>query len=375
MPKVFISYRRADAPGHAGRLFDQLSREFGSEAVFMDVDDINPGVDFERHLRFILEHVNIFVVVIGPKWDSRTEKGERRLEDPNDYVRLELEGALTHKAFIVPVLVWGSSMPSRERLPESIRGLAAFNAFECRDQQWTSDAVRLVAFLKTYGGTSRPDQVPLTMPLRTLRRRLQDAPPALRRELTKEYLEEKFALLVLLPVFCSLGIQLAVDGVLGRIFDIAPYNNDDPVRWLRQLLAGFGVGLLLVAAMALWSRLKARGSNATGDGGKVSERTVRLTGELTTAQREAAARLTPRVAGAWQAGQCLVWLLVPAWAEVYPLRRQRMPVAAAVCAKVPVTCFSPLLFESVERQFTGCRLCGLSHVACPGTGAIAAYGK
>ena len=258
MPKIFISYRRADAPGHAGRLRDHLSREFGENATFMDVDDITPGVDFERHLRFILEHVDLFVVVIGPNWNAKNRDGSDRLDDPIDTVRCELESALRQKAFIVPVLVWGARMPRSEELPDSVRGLAACNAFECRDAQWTSDAKRLSAFLKTYGGTSRPDLVPLTMPLQTLRRRLQDAPRSVRRELIWEYLEDKFAFIVGLPFLCGLMITMAFNGVLGVMLDIAPYNDDDPARWARLLLAGYAAGLFLVSCWALWTRFSRR---------------------------------------------------------------------------------------------------------------------
>src|SRR5579862_4165414 len=92
---IFISYRRDDTEGEAGRLFDDLVRSFGEDSVFMDVSDINPGVDFRQAIDENVSSCGVLLAIIGPQWASITNStGERRLDDPNDFVRLEVAAAL-----------------------------------------------------------------------------------------------------------------------------------------------------------------------------------------------------------------------------------------------------------------------------------------
>jgi hypothetical protein len=137
---IFISYRRSDSAGESGRLSDDLSTRFGAQRVFMDVDAIQPGRDFRQAIRENVGACSILLAVIGPEWaDVRTPEGTRRLENENDYVRLEIVTALGRDIPVVPVLVRGAHMPKAEQLPDEIRELAYRNSVELTHARWKSD--------------------------------------------------------------------------------------------------------------------------------------------------------------------------------------------------------------------------------------------
>src|SRR5690606_32211272 len=104
LPAIFLSYRRADAPAAAGRLYDRLARHFGAAQVFRDIDTIEAGEDFERAIEDAIAGASAVLVVIGPRWVDMRENGVRRLDDPADYVRREVELALEADTLLVPVL-------------------------------------------------------------------------------------------------------------------------------------------------------------------------------------------------------------------------------------------------------------------------------
>ena len=141
---VFISYRRDDAIGSAGRLFDWLVRQFGRGRVFLDTDKIAAGEDFARALDDRLSRSDVVLVVIGPRWLDIANEAGRRLEQPDDYVRIEVATALASDTRVIPVLVGGAAMPSAERLPEALRGLARLNAASLRDAGFEQDFDLLV---------------------------------------------------------------------------------------------------------------------------------------------------------------------------------------------------------------------------------------
>jgi hypothetical protein len=144
MPSIFISYRRDDAAGDAGRLADHLHRRFGATHVFLDIDTIDPGIDFEKVLRASLEQTAAMLVVIGPRWTSlRAADGTRRLDDPNDFVRLEVETALGRSIPVVPVLVQGAALPRKEDLPAPLAPLASRQAAVLDHAEFHDDAERL----------------------------------------------------------------------------------------------------------------------------------------------------------------------------------------------------------------------------------------
>lgn len=126
---IFISYRRQETSHLAGRLHDRLADRFGVGQVFIDVDSIEPGVDFAEEISQAVAACRVLLVIIGPAWLSATdERGGRRLDNPDDIVRLEVEAALARGVRLIPILVEGTVMPGQRDLPESLVGLARRNA-------------------------------------------------------------------------------------------------------------------------------------------------------------------------------------------------------------------------------------------------------
>src|SRR5215510_7657864 len=101
MPGIFISYRRDDCSGHAGRLYDALSLRFGSERLFMDIDTLQPGEDFVEAIEKAVGSCDVLLALIGRQWVTSSDaQGQRRLENPNDFVRLEIEAALARNIHV-----------------------------------------------------------------------------------------------------------------------------------------------------------------------------------------------------------------------------------------------------------------------------------
>jgi len=150
MPGIFISYRRSDNPDATGRIYDRLVSEFGKARVFKDVDSIPLGQDFRGHLNDIVGNCAAVLAIIGPKWsDIRDDAGQRRLEDPDDFVRIELEAALARDVPVVPVLVGNAVLPGTNALPASLASLAFRQSIQLRpDPDFHNDATRLVAALQ-----------------------------------------------------------------------------------------------------------------------------------------------------------------------------------------------------------------------------------
>jgi TIR domain len=150
-PRLFISYRREDTAGHAGRLYDSVSGRFGDHNVFMDIE-LPPGIDFVERIRQAVGACHVLLVVVGPRWATlEAEGGTPRLAEPDDFVRLEVETALRRPDLtVIPVLVAGARMPEPEDLPEGIRPLARRNALEMSDLRWRFDIGRLIETLETH---------------------------------------------------------------------------------------------------------------------------------------------------------------------------------------------------------------------------------
>lgn len=147
MPSVFVSYRRDDSAGFAGRLTDALEHRLGADSVFRDVNDIAAGADFGAAIEHSLRQVQAVLVVIGPHWIGAADARGRRLEQAGDYVRREVELALATGKPVIPVLVGGAPMPAAAALPPSMRGLAKRNALTLGDASWAADLARLEAAL------------------------------------------------------------------------------------------------------------------------------------------------------------------------------------------------------------------------------------
>ena len=145
MGSVFISYRREETAGEARALYNDLAATLGTESVFMDVDTIALGRDFRDAVRERLASADIVLALIGKDWVSLQDAaGRRRLDDPDDFVRLEIEGALKRGVPVIPVLVQGAEMPSLVELPAEIRDFTFRNAFELSHNRWESDVRELL---------------------------------------------------------------------------------------------------------------------------------------------------------------------------------------------------------------------------------------
>jgi hypothetical protein len=146
---VFVGYRRQETGHLAGRLHDRLADRFGESQVFIDVDAIEPGVDFAEEISRPVAACRVLLAIIGPAWLTTTgEHGRRRLDDPGDIVRLEVEAALARGVRVIPMLVEGAAMPGRRDLPGSLAGLARRNALHIRLDSFRHDAGRLVAAIE-----------------------------------------------------------------------------------------------------------------------------------------------------------------------------------------------------------------------------------
>lgn len=153
MPRIFVSYRRSDSITITGRIYDRLVDAFGEQYIFKDVDDIPVGVDFRAVLNREVSSADVLLVIIGKEWvDTKDEQGRRRLDDANDFVRIEVEHGLSRKAMLaIPVLVHGAAMPSADDLPPSLRDLAFRNAAVIRDDpDFRRDMGRLTEQIKKY---------------------------------------------------------------------------------------------------------------------------------------------------------------------------------------------------------------------------------
>lgn len=148
---IFISYRRDDTEGEAGRLFDDLTRAFGSNAVFMDVAGIEPGIDFRKAIDDNVAGCGVQLAIIGPTWATIAgADGQRRLDNPNDYVRLEIASALKRNIAVIPVLVHDAHMPHGDQLPDDVKDLAYRNSVEITHARWNSDVQLLIKALTQY---------------------------------------------------------------------------------------------------------------------------------------------------------------------------------------------------------------------------------
>src|ERR1041384_125726 len=121
---IAISYRRQDSSPVAGRLYDRLQAEFGKGSVFMDFDSIPYGVDFREHIKQTLKRAKVVVAIIGPEWSGGKDLANRRIDDPTDFVRLEVASALENGIPIIPVLINNTPMPEAKNLPPELEGLA-----------------------------------------------------------------------------------------------------------------------------------------------------------------------------------------------------------------------------------------------------------
>jgi hypothetical protein len=140
MATIFISYRRDDAGGYAGRLCDRLTARFGDDHVFMDIEDIQPGQNFVHSIESTIGRCDVVAAVIGPRW---LEMLAQRAQAENDFVRHEIATALARPITVIPVLVGGARMPEAAQLPPELSELSRLQAVEIRDDRFDDDMARL----------------------------------------------------------------------------------------------------------------------------------------------------------------------------------------------------------------------------------------
>jgi hypothetical protein len=219
---IFISYRRDDSEGEAGRLFDDLVRAYGDDSVFMDVSGIEPGLDFRKAIDANVASCGVLLAMIGPTWASVADStGARRLDNPNDFVRLEIASALARQIAVIPVLVHGAKMPPLDQLPDDLKDLRYRNSVELTHARWNSDVALLVAALKSYVSTHPADpgepvhaNVPVQLPAP------QPEPPDEPAKKSKA------------PLFAGIGAAIAIVAVLGIYAALhrAPVPQPVPVQ-------------------------------------------------------------------------------------------------------------------------------------------------
>src|SRR3989442_141613 len=149
--RVFVSYRRDDTAGDAGRLADALRVHFGEDAVFMDIVTIAPGGDFAEVIRKAINACDVLIALIGKAWlTAADEAGHRRLDDPHDFVRLEIQAGLERNIRLLPTLVQGATMPGADQLPVALAALASRSAIEISYNRWPYDVERLIESIEKY---------------------------------------------------------------------------------------------------------------------------------------------------------------------------------------------------------------------------------
>jgi hypothetical protein len=163
MSAIFVSYRRRDAQGWAGRLGADLAEAFGDVARFLDFESIPFGADFVLQIERAIAEASAALVLIGPGWlDASNSAKARRLDDPDDLVRLEIASALSRSIPVIPVLLGGATMPPSTELPEPLRPLARRNAVEMTDSRWDYDRDRLFSAIEAQTALRRIPHPPAT---------------------------------------------------------------------------------------------------------------------------------------------------------------------------------------------------------------------
>lgn len=214
MPKIFISYRRADSRKDAGRIYDRFVEAFGKENIFKDVDSIPLGKDFRGVLREAVAQCDILFAIIGKQWLTVTdEKGQRRLDNAGDFVRIEIESALQRDScLVIPVLVDNAPMPRADDLPLDLRELAFKNATVVRDDpDFHPDVTRIIRELeRTYGkgAASTPHPAP--------RQDVHDQISAFFRAFDEQHWETARALLT----------DIRSSGKAPRVFDVDAHERE-----------------------------------------------------------------------------------------------------------------------------------------------------
>lgn len=159
---IFINYRVHDTAGETGRLVDRLKQHFSDDQIFMDIDKIEPGLDFTKAISKSLESCDIMLAVIGPHWlGINPADNTSRIKNPNDWVKTEISTALQRDIRVVPVLVDGGQLPDTDELPAELQPLLLRQTFEISNKRWDYDTEQLINMLIKFGVMPKPSPVPI----------------------------------------------------------------------------------------------------------------------------------------------------------------------------------------------------------------------
>jgi hypothetical protein len=301
MPKILISYRRADSSAIAGRIADRLAHHYGEDSVFMDVDSIPIGIDFRTHIDETLQRADVVLAVIGRNWLGQDAGGAVRMKEKTDAVRVEVETALRNRVRIIPVLVDGAKMPASSELPPEFGDFAFLNAAEvATGRDFRSHMDRLIGAIDGSAGAEPRGAVPATAEIQASAQRpwLTDAlryfvfPFVLllvahhlivnEFDLSTEYLWAAcigvpflfgFALLWIArrgagPAF-AFALALGIIGVVAMTISES-LNSGDPImpqnrqEWLDNMNFAAAIGLSFLAGHAVARALRAVLNRKTG---------------------------------------------------------------------------------------------------------------
>jgi hypothetical protein len=240
---VFISYRRDAGAGYAGRIADTLVEHFGEDKVFRDIDSLEPGLDFAEAIERAIESSEVLIAVIGKNWLTATDAaGQKRLENPDDYVRTEIATALKRNIRVIPLLIQGAAMPSARELPDDLAPLSRRNAFEIHDSSWRDDIRRLVTALE---------------------RAIKGEPvPSPQQQPKQEISLLRLGLIVLFPALISIGLfTVFTDFVWVSLILPLPVGVWLGIRWRGRhpkmyALLGLSVGVIEMAAALITLSIK-----------------------------------------------------------------------------------------------------------------------
>jgi hypothetical protein len=272
MADLFISYRSDDSRSATGRLADRLQAEFGAERVFRDLDSIAPGRDFEAALDLASASARVLLAVVGPRWIGDADAaGRRRLDDPQDWVRREIETALAAGVPVIPVLVEGACMPGADALPASLAAFARCQAVELSDARWAEDTRRLVQTLRERHGIDPGDTAAPASPAAQVGAvwfdlvELVARPRRVIARLAREGGRREFTRAAVLLLLClALGNLL-----LGSMFEIglASFTFNGTLAgllWSAGLIALAVLGWRVAGSRAGWQRIGAGAACVVG---------------------------------------------------------------------------------------------------------------
>jgi hypothetical protein len=253
MPKIFLSYRRQDSIGVAGRIYDRLRAHFGDDAIFMDIAAIPFGLDFREHIRSAVDQCDILLAVIGPHW-AREAGAARRIDDPRDFVRIEVESALERGLPVIPILIDRAEMPGEADLPTSLARLAYRHAIELdQGRNFHHDVAQLIKGIERLLQQPHRANAP---PLGTREITLEPEPSSQEPQATSPYPMSGWT--------NSIGVKLKLISVEEFLMS-SPESDDEKPRHLVTISRPFYLGVYPVTQREYLQVAKKNPSHFSGN--------------------------------------------------------------------------------------------------------------